>query len=38
VGGDVGATAGYVRASMQELAQALSALTGEQHPLAFTVP
>jgi integrase/recombinase XerC len=32
-GGDVGATAGYVRASMQELADALSALTGEPHPL-----
>ncbi|WP_285689005.1 site-specific integrase [Actinoplanes sp. NBRC 103695] len=38
VGGDVGATAAYVRASMQELAQALSALTGEQHPLAAVVP
>ena len=33
-GGDVGATAGYVRASMNELADALAALTGEPHPLA----
>lgn len=33
-GGDVGATAGYVRASMNELADAVSALTGEPHPLA----
>ena len=30
---DVGATAGYVRASMHELADALSALTREPHPL-----
>ncbi|MFF5292076.1 tyrosine-type recombinase/integrase [Paractinoplanes globisporus] len=33
-GGDVGATAGYVRASMTELADAVSALTNEPHPLA----
>jgi len=32
-GGDVGATAGYVRASMHELADALAALTREPHPL-----
>lgn len=34
VGGDVGATAGYVRASMHEVTDALSALTGEPHPLS----
>ncbi len=33
-GGDAGTTATYVRASIQEVAQALSALTGERHPLA----
>jgi integrase/recombinase XerC len=32
-GGDVGATAGYVRAGMSELADALAAMTGEPHPL-----
>jgi integrase/recombinase XerC len=32
-GGDVGATAGYVRASMEEIARAVSALTSEPHPL-----
>ena len=32
--GDVGTTATYVRASVQEVAAALSALTGERHPLA----
>ena len=34
VGVDVGATAGYVRAGMSELADALSAMTGEPHPLS----
>jgi integrase/recombinase XerC len=33
-GGDNGATATYVRASLPEIATALSALTGEPHPLA----
>ena len=33
-GGDVGATATYVRASLSEVAAALAALTGEPHPLA----
>jgi integrase/recombinase XerC len=33
-GNDVGTTATYVRASLQEVAAALSALTGEPHPLA----
>jgi integrase/recombinase XerC len=32
--GDAGATTTYVRATMQEIAAALSALTGEPHPLA----
>jgi integrase/recombinase XerC len=32
-GGDSGATTTYVRASLQEIATALSALTGEPHPL-----
>jgi integrase len=32
--GDVGTTATYVRASLQEVAAALAALTGEPHPLA----
>ncbi|GIJ29485.1 hypothetical protein Vqi01_46470 [Micromonospora qiuiae] len=33
-GGDAGTTTTYVRASLQEIAAALSALTGEAHPLA----
>ncbi|GAA2352077.1 hypothetical protein [Dactylosporangium salmoneum] len=33
-GGAVGTTATYVRASLQEIAGALAALTGEPHPLA----
>lgn len=33
-GGDVGVTATYVRATLQEIAAALAALTGEPHPLA----
>ena len=33
-GGEVGATATYLRASLAEVAAALSALTGEPHPLA----
>ena len=33
-GGEIGATHTYVRASLQEVAAALSALTGEPHPLA----
>ena len=33
-GGDKGATATYVRASLPEIATALSELTGETHPLA----
>lgn len=32
--GNTGTTLTYVRASLQEVAQALSAMTGEQHPLA----
>ncbi|MFD1051127.1 tyrosine-type recombinase/integrase, partial [Kibdelosporangium lantanae] len=32
--GDAGTTTTYVRATMQEIATALSALTGEPHPLA----
>jgi hypothetical protein len=32
-GNDVGTTATYVRASLHEVAAALSALTGEPHPL-----
>jgi integrase/recombinase XerC len=36
-GSDVGATSTYVRASLQEVATALAALTGEPHPLAPTV-
>ena len=35
-GGDAGATATYVRASLAEVAAALAALTGEPHPLATT--
>jgi integrase/recombinase XerC len=35
-GSDTGATATYVRASLAEVAAALSALTGEPHPLAAT--
>jgi hypothetical protein len=31
---DLGATATYVRADVHEVATALSALTGERHPLA----
>jgi integrase len=33
-GGNTGATATYVRASLPEIAAALSVLTGEPHPLA----
>lgn len=33
-GNDAGSTATYVRADLQEVAAALSALTGEPHPLA----
>ncbi|MBE8524109.1 site-specific integrase [Amycolatopsis sp. H6(2020)] len=33
-GGDAGTTTTYVRASLQEVAAALAALTGEPHPLA----
>jgi hypothetical protein len=33
-GGAPGATAGYVKASTNEVAAAVSALTGEDHPLA----
>jgi integrase len=33
-GGEVGATTTYIRASMQEVAIALAALTAEPHPLA----
>ncbi|MEV7267268.1 site-specific integrase [Micromonospora aurantiaca] len=33
-GGDVGTTATYVRASINEVAAALAALTGEPHPMA----
>ncbi|MFF5071040.1 tyrosine-type recombinase/integrase [Micromonospora olivasterospora] len=33
-GGDVGTTTTYVRASLQEVASALAALTSEPHPLA----
>lgn len=33
-GGDTGTTTTYVRASLQEVAAALAALTGEPHPLA----
>ncbi|MFG1917883.1 tyrosine-type recombinase/integrase [Micromonospora sp. NPDC048898] len=33
-GGDVGTTATYVKATLQEIAAALSALTNEPHPLA----
>ncbi|HLL66414.1 MAG TPA: site-specific integrase [Micromonosporaceae bacterium] len=33
-GSDAGTTATYVRSSLQEIAAALSALTGEPHPLA----
>jgi len=33
-GNDVGTTATYVRATLEEVAAALSALTGESHPLA----
>ncbi|WP_317630437.1 tyrosine-type recombinase/integrase [Saccharopolyspora rosea] len=32
--GDVGATATYIRASLNEVAAAVAALTGEDHPLA----
>jgi integrase/recombinase XerC len=35
-GGEAGATATYVRASLAEVAAALAALTGELHPLATT--
>jgi|SRR4051812_11736848 integrase/recombinase XerC len=33
-GSEAGSTATYVRASLQEIAAALAALTGEAHPLA----
>jgi len=33
-GSEVGATVTYVRASLPEVAAALTALTGEPHPLA----
>ncbi|MEU7953435.1 hypothetical protein AB0B62_19915 [Micromonospora chalcea] len=33
-GSDVGTTSTYVRASLQEVAAALAALTNERHPLA----
>lgn len=33
-GGDTGTTATYVRATLQEIAAALAALTGEPHPLS----
>ena len=33
--GDAGVTATYVRATLSEVATALSALTGEPHPLAI---
>ena len=33
-GSEIGATATYVRASLAEVAAALTALTGEPHPLA----
>jgi integrase/recombinase XerC len=36
-GGDAGTTTTYVRASVQEAAAALAALTGEPHPLAAVV-
>ncbi|WP_218002448.1 hypothetical protein [Nocardia brevicatena] len=32
--GNVGTTMTYVRASLHEVAEALSAMTGEPHPLA----
>ena len=35
-GGETGATATHVRASLSEVAAALAALTGEPHPLATT--
>jgi integrase/recombinase XerC len=35
---DAGTTATYVRASVEEVATALSALTREPHPLAASVP
>ena len=35
-GGEAGATATYVCASLTEVAGALAALTGEPHPLATT--
>jgi integrase len=35
-GRDTGVTATYVRADIDEVAQALAALTGEEHPLAPT--
>ncbi|WP_194819779.1 site-specific integrase [Nocardia sp. XZ_19_385] len=34
IGGNVGATLTYVKASLHEVAAALTALTGEKHPLA----
>ncbi len=33
-GGETGTTTTYIRASVQEIAAALAALTGEPHPLA----
>jgi integrase len=35
-GRNIGVTATYVKADLQEVAQALAALTGEPHPLALT--
>ena len=35
-GSEAGATSTYVRASLDEVAAALAALTGERHPLATT--
>lgn len=37
-GSEVGTTATYVKATLQEIAQALAALTGEPHPLATADP
>jgi hypothetical protein len=37
-GSEAGTTATYVKATLQEIAQALAALTGEPHPLATADP
>jgi integrase/recombinase XerC len=37
-GGDVGVTAIYTKASLEEVAAALAGLTGEPHPLAPELP